>query len=803
MLNGPLRSYHLAKIGKKILKFASIILYFALPKPKSNEMGENLVIVESPAKAKTIEKFLGKGYTVKSSFGHIRDLKKTGLGIDIEHGFLPQYEIAADKKKTVSELTAASQKADTVWLASDEDREGEAIAWHLAETLALPQEKTRRIVFHEITKNAILEAIENPRDIDMNLVKAQQARRVLDRLVGFELSPILWKKIQPKLSAGRVQSVALKLIVDREREIAAFEAKPYFRVEGSFLVEGSQKPVRAVLDRRFDTEEQACAFLERCKGAQFSVASVEKKETRRSPAPPFTTSTLQQEAARKLGFSVSQTMSIAQRLYEAGLITYMRTDSMNLSTLALGTTKETVVRMYGADYSKVRNYRTRVKGAQEAHEAIRPTYVSNPDIEGTATEKRLYNLIWKRTVACQMADALLEKTEVEICGTGMEERFLASGEQILFDGFLKVYIESHDDEEEDETLSVLPRFGEGQLLHCESIAASEKYTQHPPRYSEASLVKKLEELGIGRPSTYASTVSTITTRGYIIKGDKPGSMQEVCTLTLKDGAVRRSVRQEKVGAEKKKLLPENIGMVVTDFLAANFADILNYGFTAKVEESFDKVAKGKMQWNKLISDFYGPFHVQVENSLQDREHTRSERFIGNDPVSGKPITARIGRFGPLLQKGASDDPERQFVSLKKGQLIESVTMEDALLLFALPRVVGRYRDEEITTAIGRFGPYVKYGGKFVSLTKGLDPYTLTEAQAVALIEESQTKEKQKVIADFPNAGIQVLDGRYGPYLKRGKENFKIPKGTDPSALTEEACLEIISKAEPKAKGKKK
>ena len=760
-------------------------------------MGENLVIVESPAKAKTIEKFLGKGYTVKSSFGHIRDLKKKGLGIDIANGFLPEYEISSDKKKTVAELTAAAKAAATVWLASDEDREGEAIAWHLAETLGLPVEKTRRIVFHEITKNAILEAIENPRDIDMNLVKAQQARRVLDRLVGFELSPILWKKIQPKLSAGRVQSVALKLIVDREREIAAFEAKPFFRVEGLFFTEGSKKPIRATLDRKFETEAQARAFLERCRGEQFAVASVEKKEARRSPAPPFTTSTLQQEAARKLGYSVSQTMSIAQRLYEAGLITYMRTDSMNLSTLALGTTKEMVTRLYGADYSKVRNYHTRVKGAQEAHEAIRPTYVSNMDIEGTSTEKRLYNLIWKRTVACQMADAVVEKTEVEICGSKLEEKFIASGEQILFDGFLKVYIEGTDDEE-DEVQGVLPRIGQGQVLRCESIEATEKYSQHPPRYSEASLVKKLEELGIGRPSTYASTVSTITTRGYIIKGDKPGTVHNTCTLTLREGEIRRTAKQEKIGAEKKKLLPENIGIVVTDFLAANFADILNYGFTAKVEESFDKVAKGRLAWDKVISDFYTPFHQEVEGSLQDREHTHAERLIGNDPVSGKPITARIGRFGPLLQKGTSEDPDKQFVSLGKGQLIETITLEEAVKLFALPRVVGQLDGQEIITSSGRFGPYVKYAGKFVSLAKGQDPYTLTEAQAIALIEESRNKDVKKVIADFPNSGIQILNGRYGPYLKRGKDNFKLPRKQDPATLTEEECLAIISKA-----GKKK
>jgi len=759
-------------------------------------MGENLVIVESPAKAKTIEKFLGKAYTVKSSFGHIRDLKKAGLGIDIENGFIPQYEVSGDKKKTVAELTAASKKATTVWLASDEDREGEAIAWHLSETLCLPQEKTRRIVFHEITKNAILEAIENPRDIDMNLVKAQQARRVLDRLVGFELSPILWKKIQPKLSAGRVQSVALKLIVDREREIESFDSKPYFRVEGIFLVSGSRKTIHAVLDRKFDTEEEARAFLERCNQDHFRIESVDKREAHRSPAPPFTTSTLQQEAARKLGFSVSQTMSVAQRLYEAGLITYMRTDSMNLSTLALGTTKEMVTRLYGADYSKVRNYRTRVKGAQEAHEAIRPTYVSNQEIEGTSTEKRLYNLIWKRTVACQMADALVEKTDVTICGEKTEERFLASGEQILFDGFLKVYIEGRDDEE-DETLAVLPNIEKGQDLRCQGITATEKYTQRPPRYSEASLVKKLEELGIGRPSTYASTVSTLITRGYILKGDKPGFERDFRELSLQDGTVVRAMKKEKAGAEKKKLLPENIGMVVTDFLAANFKDILNYGFTAKVEESFDKVAKGKLKWDKVIADFYGPFHTEVENSLQDREHTHSERLVGNDPKTGKPIIARIGRFGPLLQKGAADDPGKQFVSLRKGQLIETITLEDALQLFALPRVVGMYQDEEIITAIGRFGPYVKHAGKYVSLAKGQDPYTLTEEQAIALIEENRSKEARKVIADFPGSGIQVLNGRYGPYIKRGKDNYKIPKKTDPTNLTEEACLAIISKTEKK------
>ena len=755
-------------------------------------MGENLVIVESPAKAKTIEKFLGGKYTVKSSFGHIRDLKKKGLGIDIENGFTPLYEISSDKKKTVSELTEAASKAATVWLASDEDREGEAIAWHLAETLHLPEEKTRRIVFHEITKNAILEAIEHPRGIDMDLVRAQQARRVLDRIVGFELSPILWKKIQPKLSAGRVQSVALRLIVDREREIAAFQPHPFFRVEGIFQVPGSRKGVKAVLDRKFDTEAEARAFLEQCRDAQFEITSIDKREARRSPAAPFTTSTLQQEAARKLGFSVSQTMSIAQRLYEAGRITYMRTDSMNLSSLALGTIKGKITELYGERYSKVRKYQTRSKGAQEAHEAIRPTYADVLEIEGTSTEKKLYELLWKRTIACQMADAIIEKTDVEISGDRFTEKFRVTGEQVLFDGFLKVYSEGRDDEDEQEG-TLLPPLEKGMQLRYESIVAGEKFTQHPPRYSEATLVKKLEELGIGRPSTYASTVSTITTRGYIIKGDKPGVAQDCCELTLKDGSVTRKVKNEVTGAEKKKLLPENIGILVTDFLAANFADILNYGFTAEVEESFDKVAKGRMKWDKVIADFYGPFHQEVSQSLEDREHTHSERLVGTDPGSGKPIIARIGRFGPLIQKGASDDPDKQFVSLKKGQLIETVTLEEALQLLSLPRTVGHYGDSEITAAIGRFGPYVKYGSHFVSLAKGMDPYTVTEAQAIALIEESQNKEAKKVIADFPHSGIQILNGRFGPYIKKGKDNFKIPKKKDPSSLTEEDCLIIIEK----------
>ena len=756
-------------------------------------MNKNLVIVESPAKAKTIEKFLGSDYTVKSSYGHIRDLKKKSFSIN-ENTFEPEYEIPEDKEHVVSELRKLAKNAQTVWLASDEDREGEAISWHLKEVLGLSDE-TKRIVFHEITKNAILEAIQHPRTIDMSLVAAQQARRVLDRIVGFKLSPILWRKVKPALSAGRVQSVAVRLVVEKEREVQAFKSESYWRVVAQ-LQTAKGESVPAELVQRVRTEEEANALLQQLQGARFTVSDIQKKPTKRTPAPPFTTSTLQQEAAHKLGMTVSQTMTVAQRLYENGLITYMRTDSVNLSALCLAASKQYITEEMGAKYSKTRQYHTSSKGAQEAHEAIRPTYVSNLEIEGTSTEKRLYNLIWKRTVACQMADALVEKTDVVICGSGIAERFMATGEQILFDGFLKVYIEGKDDEE-DEVAAVLPHIEPGQELRCQGITATEKYTQHPPRYSEASLVKKLEELGIGRPSTYASTVSTLITRGYIIKGDKPGFERDFCELSLKDGAIVRNQKHEKAGAEKKKLLPESIGMMVTDFLAANFRDILEYGFTAEVEESFDKVAKGKLKWDKVITDFYGPFHKEVENSLQDREHTHSERLVGIDPKSGKPIIARIGRFGPLLQKGESDDPQKQFVSLGKGQLIESVTLEDALQLFALPRVVGSFEGEEITTAIGRFGPYVKHAGKFVSLAKGQDPYTITEEQAIALIEESRSKDAKKIIADFPASGIQVLNGRYGPYIKHGKENYKIPRKTDPSNLTEEACLAIISKAEKK------
>ncbi len=764
-------------------------------------MGENLVIVESPAKAKTIEKFLGKGYTVKSSFGHIRDIPSKNLGIDITNGFSPNYEISNDKKKVVDELSSLAKAAKTVWLASDEDREGEAIAWHLLETLGLDESKTKRIVFHEITKNAILSAIENPRTIDMNLVMAQQARRVLDRLVGFELSPILWKKVQPKLSAGRVQSVAVKLIVDREREINAFEAQTYYRVEGVFTPEGSKSKVSAAINKRFETKEEAEAFLEKCKNCTFKITSIEKKDVFRTPAAPFTTSALQQEAARKLGFSVNQTMSVAQQLYEAGLITYMRTDSTNLSSLAINTAKDVITNTYGAEYSHPRNYQTKVKGAQEAHEAIRPTYMSNTDIDGSATEKKLYNLIWKRAVASQMADAKLEKTIIEIDGSNFNEKFIAEGEKVIFDGFLKLYIESSDDDENEETAALLPDLNEGLTLSYQTINATEKFTQKPPRYSEASLVKKLEELGIGRPSTYAPTISTITKRGYILKSNRPAVERQYCELQLKNEAISSTVKIEKVGAEKNRLSPENIGIVVTDFLAKSFPDILNYGFTAKVEEDFDKVAEGELIWNDMIGEFYKPFHNKVENTLQDKVHTNAERLIGTDPATGKPVIARIGKFGPLVQKGDSNDPDRQFVALAKGQLIETITLEEALTLFNLPRKVGKYNDQDIIAAIGKFGPYVKYGSSYVSIPKQLSPYTITEEEAVTVITDHLQAEAQKTIKDFVEDDIHVLNGRFGPYIKQGKNNYKIPKGVEAKSLTLEQCKDIIAKDSSPKKNK--
>ena len=759
-------------------------------------MVENLVIVESPAKAKTIEKILGKDYTVRSSFGHIRDLAKKNLGIDIEHGFIPQYEVSPDKKKVVSELKAASDKASVVWLASDEDREGEAIAWHLRETLDLRPEKTRRIVFHEITKDAILHAIETPRDVDMNLVMAQQARRVLDRIVGFELSPILWKKIKPSLSAGRVQSVALRLVVEREREIAEFQSRPYFRVEGIFVPENGKKTkVLGVLDRRFDTREEAEAFLERCRGSRFTVASVDKKEISRCPAPPFTTSSLQQEAARKCGFSVSQTMSIAQHLYESGFITYMRTDSTTLSKLAIGAAKGWITENFGAEYHKARQYKTGVKGAQEAHEAIRPTYIANTDIPGTAAEKKLYSLIWKRTVASQMADARLEKTDITIAGDGIQERFDVTGSTVLFDGFLKVYIESTDDDAPagDEE-KILPPLSVGDGMLRDSITASEKYTAHPPRYSEASLVRKMEELGIGRPSTYAPTISTLHQRGYIIRQDRKGEERSVTVLTLKGDSIASTSKKETTGSEKGRLCPEDIGMMVTDFLEQTFPAIMDYGFTARVETDFDKIAAGKQVWNKTVADFYKPFHDRVEETLKENAPAKSRRLLGTDPATGKSVIARMGRYGSVVQIGEDDDPDKRITGLEKGQLIESVSLEDALRLFVLPRTLGEYNGQTITCSKGKYGPYVKYGSAYVSLKRGQDPYTITLETAVKLIEEHEAQQKNKDIKAFPEADIYVLNGRFGPYIKHAGANYKIPRGTDPTSLTEEQCRTIIDSA---------
>ena len=760
-------------------------------------MGENLVIVESPAKAKTIEKFLGKGYKVKSSFGHIRDLSKKKLGVDTEHGFTPHYEISADKRKLVTELKKDAAEASTVWLASDEDREGEAIAWHLFETLGLDSDKTRRIAFHEITKSAILEAIESPRGIDMNLVNAQQARRILDRLVGFELSPILWKKVQPKLSAGRVQSVAVRLIVDKEREISAFKASSFFKVEGTFVPEGIKNKIKGHVEKKFSGEKDALAFLESCKDAEFHVSSIDKKELTRTPAAPFTTSLLQQEAARKLGFSVSQTMTIAQRLYEAGLITYMRTDSVNLSSLAISTAKAFIVSEYGEQYSKPRNYKTRTKGAQEAHEAIRPTYIQNVTIDGTASEKKLYNLIWKRTIASQMADAVLEKTVVDIKASGVREPFVAEAEKVVFDGFLKVYIESTDDEETAEELTLMPSIAKGQKMERKEIDAIERFTPRPVRYTEASLVKKLEELGIGRPSTYAPTISTIMKRGYVAKGDSKGESRSYRTFTLKADNISAQTKTEIVGKEKGKLFAENVGIVVTDYLDENFKAIMDYGFTAQVEQDFDDIANGKRVWNEVISDFYTDFHNTVEEKLSDRTHTHAERRIGIDPASGKVLIARMGRFGPLVQKGENEDPDKRYASMKKGQLIENITVEEAAKLFELPRTVGTCEGLPITASVGRFGPYIKYGSTFVSLGKTYDPMLITEEEAIALIEDHKQKESKKHISAFGD--IEVLNGRFGPYIKQGKNNYKIPKGTNPETLDEAACREIIAKASKSAK----
>lgn len=766
--------------------------------------GQNLVIVESPAKAGTIQKFLGKDYIVKSSFGHIRDLQDNELSIDVKNGFAPEYVIPADKKKVVAELKKAAEGASTVWLASDEDREGEAISWHLFETLGLNKENTKRIVFHEITKPAILSAIENPREIDMSLVNAQQARRVLDRLVGFELSPVLWRKIQPKLSAGRVQSVALRLVVDREREILAFRNEPYYKVDALFHPEGSPEKtlVKATLDRRFPDMASAQEFLERSIGAEFTVSNIEKKEGNRFPAAPFTTSTLQQEAARKLRMSVSQTMSVAQRLYEHGLITYMRTDSTNLSGLAINTAKKFICDNFGEEYSKVRQYRTKTKGAQEAHEAIRPTYIENTEIEGTPQEKKLYELIWKRTVASQMADARILKTDIKVSSDKGEEKFNVQASEVLFDGFLKLYIESTDEPQQDDEMVILPEVNVGDRMFENGITADCKFTAAPPRYSEATLVKKLEELGIGRPSTYAPTISTLTKgRGYIVKGDKTGEKHQVTNLSLRNGTIKTSSKYETTGAEKGRLLPQDIGMIVTDYLVKNFDTILDYGFTANVEKDFDQIADGEMEWNSVISDFYGPFHTKVQETLSNKEYSHISREIGIDPSDGQMLTARFGQYGPYVQKGDGDN--KQYASLAPGQLIESITLEEALKLFELPRNVGQYEGIDIICTKGRFGPYIKYGDRNVSLPRGTDPLKVDLDTCIQLISDSLNKKTGGMIAEYKDSDIQVIDGTYGPYIKHAGNNYKIPKGTDPAELTEDKCKEIISSSEPTGRKKKR
>lgn len=759
-------------------------------------MTDNLVIVESPAKAKTIEKFLGKDYTVVSSFGHIRDLVRNNLGVEVDKGFAPVYEIPEDKKKVVAELRKLAGQVKTVWIASDEDREGEAIAWHLISVLGLDPETTRRIVFHEITKDAITHAVESPRQVDMNLVNAQQARRILDRLVGFELSPVLWKKVQPSLSAGRVQSVAVRLLVDREREIISFTADSAFRVTGSFSgrnSEGTEVLLKAECPKKFSTEPEARQFLEKCSDSSFIVENIVVKPGTRSPAPPFTTSTLQQEAYRKLGFSVAQTMSVAQKLYEAGKITYMRTDSTNLSSLALNTARDVITGEYGPEYSRTRQFKTHSRGAQEAHEAIRPTYFDRKDTTGTNNEKKLYELIWRRAIASQMADARVEKTTITIGMSASPVNFTATGEVVLFDGFLKVYTESYDSNNTEDEKAILPRVDKGMGLTPGTITALQRFTSPPPRYTEASLVKKLEELGIGRPSTYAPIISTIQSRGYVAREDRPGEKRNLAQLTLTNGRITRSDKTEIAGKEKAKLFPKDIGMIVNDFLIANFPDILDYNFTAGVEKEFDEIAAGEMKWDKMISTFYGPFRKTVDDSLSTRARMTGARQLGTDPATGLPVAVKMSRFGPVVQLGeASEDKKPRFANLRRDQLLETITLEEALALFALPRTVGTFEESEMTVGVGKFGPYVKHAGKFYSLKRGVDdPYTITAERASELIREKREGDKQKVISELGD--IMVLNGRYGPYIMHDKTNYRIPKGTDPQKLTREECLAIIEK----------
>ena len=757
-------------------------------------MIENLVIVESPAKAKTIERFLGENYVVKSSFGHIRDLEKKDLGIDIEHNFQPKYEISPDKKAIVKELKQLAKEAKTVWLASDEDREGEAIAWHLFEVLGLKKENTKRIVFHEITKDAILHAINNPRDIDKNLVDAQQARRVLDRLVGFEVSPVLWKKVKPSLSAGRVQSVAVKLIVEREREINHFIEQKYYKVTGTFETKdanGNSVPLKAELSERFPTQEETLNFLEHCKKATFTVSDVETKPSSRKPAPPFTTSTLQQEASRKLGFSVSQTMAVAQKLYEQGHITYMRTDSVNLSQLAIGAAKAVICNTLGEKYSKPRNFATKTKGAQEAHEAIRPTYMDKETISGDKNEQQLYSLIRKRTLASQMAEAELEKTTITIAISGEKYTFEAVGEVIIFDGFLKVYMESFDDEKEDDETALLPAIHKGDQLQHSLIQALEQYTTHPPRYTEASLVKKMEALGIGRPSTYAPTITTIQNRGYILRESRDGVERQLDQIDLKGQDIKVKKINRMFGAEKKKLFPSDIGMVVTDFLSNYFMNIMDYNFTANAEDALDHIAEGEVEWQSMIGTFYQPFHANVEKTLKESERNTGARELGKDPQTGETVVVRIGRFGPMAQIGEGESV--RYAGLLKGQLMETITLEEALDLFKFPRQLGEFEEKPVSIGIGRFGPYIKHNQLLVSLKKGIDdPGTITHETAIERINEKREIEKNRKIQEFEN-GVQILNGRFGPYITFNKVNYKIPKGKEADKLTFEETMAIIEK----------
>jgi DNA topoisomerase-1 len=764
----------------------------------SPDMTENLVIVESPAKAKTIEKFLGKNFHVVSSFGHIRDLSKKNLGIDIKNGFAPDYEIPAEKAKVVSDLRKAAKEAQNIWIASDEDREGEAIAWHLASVLKLDLSETRRIVFHEITRDAIETAITNPRQIDMNLVNSQQARRILDRIVGFEISPVLWKKVQPSLSAGRVQSVAVRLIVEREREIIPFKSESSFRISALFRINSSEAGnniIKAEASKRFTQEDEAIAFLEICKSALYKVADVTVKPGTRSPAPPFTTSTLQQEAYRKLGFSVAQTMTVAQKLYEAGKITYMRTDSTNLSKLALAKARETILSEFGEKYSKTRQYKTKSRGAQEAHEAIRPTYPDVSSISGNQNEKKLYELIWKRTIASQMANAEIEKTTISVEMNNSPVTFTATGEVVTFDGFLKVYTESTDAENGEDERYVIPPVKAGMTLSYDNISATQKYTSPPSRYTEASLVKKLEELGIGRPSTYAPTISTIQQRGYVLREDRPGTKRQVKIITLANNKITSSLKTEVAGKEKSKLFPQDIGMIVNDFLVDNFSKIVDYNFTAEVEKQFDEIASGKLQWNKMLDNFYSSFHATVTKALEKKNRKTTVRILGSHPETGEQVLVKMGRYGPVAQIGdPGKDEKPRFASLTKDLLIETITLEEALNLFRLPRTLGMMEGEEMVTGIGRFGPFLRHRNKFYSLKKDIDdPYTLTAERAMEIIKEKNENDSKKILNSFGE--INVMNGRYGPYITKDKQNYRIPKGTDPLKLTKEDCLSIIERSQ--------